>query len=658
MRETLAVALLDFRRLGSILVSLGLMAGLGPALITGLGGSIPVGSQLAVVFLMVGVAAGGTFGSDFAEGRGSFFFARPLTSVSLIAGRLAGLGALAAITFAAYMASFWLSSSEAARFEPTVLHLGHARFLCVGWVLSLFGSLAVAVHARGQGPARRLRDIFGSGLRMLAILAAFLVTFGLFTDLIVRAYFGSTAPVRAFLWSWVAVCLGASCAAIIAGRSERLRIARFLGGVMGAYLALASTVVLAAWTYILHPGPGAIRAVAPGIVVSPDGLHAFVAATVDRGDPTTFRPVFHVDLTSNQIARFNADPNQGPWFSAEGRVTAWSEATPFFFRPFLRFATGATSYRMRMGGGVEPMPMPRDLAQSASSSDLVFRGFASHVLPSFTGDVFAIEWKGHLTFTSRTGAELSDLDLGAEQSHLAASAFLPSGELRAAIVRRGASIDQLDLVDIQPESGATKLVGSVKVSRSVDVRFDATATHALLQARTLPRRMTVTLLSFGARPEALSSVVLIADAFNPTPVFLSGGRIGLLAGGGRSLRILGMTGELLHETPIEQRTEAQLAGEMFPGIVAIMAPPSRELRLSDTADGGVAVPGWDLLLFDTAGGGLVRHLHGTRSVLNASDATPPPAGSPGARLMWREQQLYSLAAPGAEPRQILPAAQP
>ncbi|MBX7184304.1 MAG: hypothetical protein K1Y01_04080, partial [Vicinamibacteria bacterium] len=151
MKKLLAVALLDFRRLGFGLISGALVAGLVPSLASGLGEKAPVAPLLVFVFAVVGLAAGGYFGIDFADGRGSFFLARPLSTWTLILGRLLAVLTLGAAAFLAFMISNWLSTSDQSQWKLAILTTDHAEALAIGWTVALFVALA---HA-AQGPDQR-----------------------------------------------------------------------------------------------------------------------------------------------------------------------------------------------------------------------------------------------------------------------------------------------------------------------------------------------------------------------------------------------------------------------------------------------------------------------------------------------------------------------
>ncbi|MBK5257483.1 MAG: hypothetical protein JJE39_15775, partial [Vicinamibacteria bacterium] len=289
MNKILAVALLDIRRLGFGVLSAALIAGLIPAFVSGMGSSVPIAKLMSVAFLLVGLVAGGYFGGDFAEGRASFFFARPLPTAVLIAGRFVALLALASTTFLAIMASNWLSTSDRTGWTFWILQRSHLESLGASWAWALLASLSVAAHGKGERGVRNWRDLAVIPFRLGLVLGGVILVFGLFADLSLRAY-SNSPPIRLFFGTWTLGLFVASCVGIVAGRTERMRIARFQNLVMYAQLALTAFFVLGAWAYVLHPGPDAIRSViyAKG---SPDGRFAYVETQVDRGEPRSFRPI-------------------------------------------------------------------------------------------------------------------------------------------------------------------------------------------------------------------------------------------------------------------------------------------------------------------------------------------------------------------------------
>jgi len=655
MRKILAVALLDCRRLAFGLVSGALVAGLVPALAAGLGTKVEVGAIVAVAFVVVGISAGGTFGGDFSDGKSSFFFARPLPAGVLIVGRFAALLALAAAAFFSFMASFWVSSSDRSGWTLSVLTRFHAEVLMSAWSLSLFVSLAAAARGRGVRVEGGMRAMVMIPVRLGLSMGAFLLIFGLFADLVLRAYFSDFRPIKLFGLSWVAASLVASCLAIAGGRTERLRISRFQGRVMTAHFAIVSLVVIVAWIYVLHPDAGAIRRIDYPTWGSPDGRSAYVSARVDRGDGRTFRPVFILDVASGEARRLNADAYQGPWVSADGTTMVWSEATPFFFRPLWRHMGGTTTFRVKSASGeVTPLPMPSRLPDYTSVRDLSdFGGAVNQILPSPEGEVFAIQWDRHLTFTSRSRGELSDIDdskdrSGASQGiNLHEAVFLPSGALRAARILRDASGAQsLNFIDIDPKSGSTRTVATIPVEGPVRVQLDSKASRALLTSVTQPGRGAfVSLVDLSAGPGGPQPTYLLRNALFPSAMFLADGRIAAAAGGSpgdwnnRALQIFSPSGQALLDIPIGRGMPPRLGREMFPGILGVSTSLFTE----------------ELSLIDVTSGAIVRRL---------PNMSPPgwwfrpaamPPGTPAARLLLSgDGALYELPSVTAEPRRLLP----
>ncbi len=647
MRKILAVALLDCRRLGFGLVSFALVAGLIPSLASGLGAPVSVAAMLVGAFAIVGIAAGGSFGNDFGDGRSSFFFARPLSTGALIAGRFAGFLALAAAAFFAFMASYWLSTRGRGVWSPSILTRAHAEALFDSWAISLFFGLAIAARGRASRPAGALRTLVIIPLRLALSLGAFILIFGLFADLVLRAYFGTVTPIRLVVGSWVVASFVASCVAMAAGRTERLRIARFQNRVMIAYFTLVSMVVVATWTYVLHPGSDAIQRVGNPTWGSPDGRFAYVSTTVDRGDSSSFQPIFVLDIASGQARRLNADKYQGPWTSADGSSLVWSEATPFFFRPLWRYLGGATSFRVRTSSGnVEPLPMPKKLPDFFTARDLAsFAGAVDQVIPSPDGDVFAILWDRYLTFTSRSRGELSEIDLQPDRRSVRGAVFLSSGDLRAAVA---SGDSRLEFVDIDPKSGTSKTVASMEVGNLARIQVDKNAARALLTSVTQPGQgASISLVDLSSTGRATRPTILLSGVLFPSAVFLADGRIATTGGGSagardkRSLRILSPTGQLVLDLPVGEGTPPRLGSEMFPGVLAV--------RLSRFDE--------ELSLVDTNTGAIVRRLPGFEAPMTFSFSSPPPPGSPAARLMQSaDGKLYELASLTAEPRLLLPLA--
>jgi len=637
MRKILAVALLDVRRLGFGLVSGALVAGLIPALASGLGGKVEAAVILVVGFAVVGVVAGGYFGADFIDGRSSFFFARPLTTSALIGGRFVGLLALSASFFFAFMASYWLSSSDRSEWTLAILTWDHAAALGTGWAIALFTALAHAAQGPTQRYVSRPSDIVAVPVRMGLLLGAAIATFGLFADLMLRAYITKT-PAKIFFGSWIVASFIASCVAIAAGRTERLRISRFQNGVVFSHVALAGAGMIAAWAYVLHPDPSAIEKVNL-IEASPDGRSAYLRTTVNRGDARIFEPVFLLDIPSGQVRRVDADPHQGPWVSADGGTVAWSEATPFFFRPIRRWLGGVANFRVTTSaGGLQALPIPKSLPPDGFTPVLgtMYYGALKNVLPSPAGELFALEWGRHLTFTSRAEGELSDLDLG-PTGGVHASVFLPGGDLRAALVRAGTPTGNLEIVDVQPRTGQSKILATVEAARVV---FDARGERAFLTSSTRGGRASISMVDLRRAQEAPPAAVSLVEGVNPAARFLADGRLVATAWHEESVfRIFSATGQPTMDIPMVQPGYVAIEGEMFPGVLAVrlVGPKSQDLGLIEIATGAT-----------------LRRIPNVFSPLGLS-ATAPPPGSPAARLLRSgEGKLYELPSMTAEPRLLLP----
>lgn len=639
-----AVALLDFRRLGFGVLSGALIAGLTPALASGLGVKVPLDVMLALALGLTGVAAGGYFGSDFADGRGSFFFARPLPMIALIGGRIAALLGLAAASFVAFMASSWLARNELSDWSLSVIGWSHAQVLAVTWSLALYASLAIAASGRNRRHEWKWRDALTVPVRLLLILAGAIGIFGLFADLMVRAY-ASPGPVRLMFGSWIVAAAIASLVAIAAGRTEGMRIARFQHIVVFTHLVLVSVVVVAAWTYVLNPGTKAIRSVSH-VMSSPDGSTAWATTTVDRGDATQYSPIFALNLASGDVTHLKSDPNQGPWPSADGQTTVWSAASPIFFRPIRALVGASTPFRVRGAGGeVQPLPIPARLApgfRGRGSAD--FASGIYSVVPSPGGDVLAA-LGARLTLITRTGEDRGDVDFGKEKSLFHGLVFAPSGALRVALGRPKATPPSIEFVDVDTRTLKVTPLGSVPAAFA-RVHFNRAGTQAILTiSGDQYKTIAVSLLDLQSRPlPAQRPLVPEGPTSWSGAVFLADDRIVTLTGARDHavLRVFTSAGEPALELPMGEG-HAMLSGEMFPGVVAVHT--------------GKYAP-MDLTLIDCATGAVVRRISGmTSSLLSHQFPRRSPAplpGTAGARLLLSQGKVYELASLTAEPRLLLP----
>lgn len=645
MKKLLAVAELDFRRLSLTLTSLGLVSGLVPSLASGLGEPVAPGTLLALNFGAVGLITGGLLGADFSEGRSSFFFARPLGMPSFLLGRLAATFGLAALGSLALLGSYWLSSPEPVLPRVSFGNLIRALQLVLnGWAIALYFSLAVATRDRSLGAWARPRAVLASVLRIGGALFAFVLVFGLFADLVVRAYLASFGLIRSFLESWFVAAAAASYLAIWHGRTERMRIARTQNLVMFSYAAFACVAVAGVWKYTLSPGPGAITRVQYA-VPSPGGRLAFVRAWVDRGDGTTFVPVFVVDPGSGAARLLPADPGQGPWLSPNGETMTWVEGAPFFFRPLLAMFGHTIGFKAQTGSGpVEDVPMPRGLQARLKALDLFTRlGWFKGVFPSDRGDMFAVLWDRNLTFVTRSGAQLSQIDLGRRE--VAAAAFAPSGKLRVALTPTSGAEPSLEFADIDPSTGAQSQLATTGPGL---VRFDRGAARALVVSRTEGARDSTVLIDFRGASNPSPPRTLLGNQSRLLAIFMADGRIAVSRGGTEAgLTLFSESGERIRDIPAEAGATVGVRGEPFPGVLAVQSFRefgAFELTLVDSANGDVLrrfpsslVPGpW----FNGVGGA----------------GLAPPPGAPAARLLQRDGRLYELPSLTEEPRLLLPIA--
>ncbi len=653
MKGILAVALLDWRRLALGLVSGALIAGLVPSLASGLGGTAPANEILILTFALVGMAAGGLFGTDFADGRAAFFFARPLTAPAMILGRLSGLLALAVAALVAFMASYGLSSYRRPDFQLDVLGSVHLKVLASAWILALYLSLAVAAYSRSPRGPMGLRGALASLGRLVATLSAFIFIFGLFADLMMRAYMGTGQPARLFFTSWIVAAFVASCVAIVAGRTEQMRIARTQNRVMAAYGALCAVGVAVAWIYVLHPGPEAIRSVKWGSLASPDGRTVFVAAGVDRGHAESFWPRFTLDVASGRARLLNADPGFTPWLSPDGGTLVWSEATPFFFRPLWRLIGGSSTFRVQSQGGAEEvLPLPVSVPDGFSAADGRFRyRSVDYILPSKDGQTFAILWDNHITFSTRGGSELSSVDFGPGRRRIGGVRFAPDGALRLAQVRQDQANSILEVLRVEPHSGKLTRLTSMAVGPMVLFHFDATGERALVTSRwgasIATFRGEVSLLDLHS--ENRSPVTLLqGGGVAALAIFLADGRVAATANPWNSwdtgvFKTFSAEGKPLLDIAFEPGTRADVRDEMFPGLLAV-----RYSRTGISEDA----------LVDANTGATVRRFTEGEPVARSwylDLAPPPPPGSPAARLLKsRDGKLFEIPTPTAEPRLVLP----
>jgi hypothetical protein len=650
MRAVLAVATLDLRRLWMVVGSAGVALGLFPSLTRGLSLHATAQDTFPFAIAAAAVIAGAAFGWDFGENKPSFFYARPLSTVALFAGRLAALLGLVLLSIAAFQLVQGLSRllwpvSPMASVRPA-----HLIVIAACWPVALFFALAAAVHTRTRAKVGLRAFILGA-LRLTGVIALTAVMVAIFADLTMRAYENRT-PIDILMSSYVIAAFIVSYVAIELGRSNRLRITEVLN--LGAYVhtSLACVVVLIAWFYVLRPGPDAIISVT-GAVSSPDGGAAYVAARVDRGSDT-YHPRFRVDLSTGDVRRLDrgalnaAREMPGQWHSSDGGTQAWLDQTPMLLRSGRQlFLPRLSPFHFQAPFNAEQsLALPHDFVVDL---DWEIRGQLVDILPSSGGGVFAFYWFDragqHLAFTSPTRGQLSVVDLTAMRSTKRAWMFLPSGQLRVAFQRRVDKTMELQFLDIDPASAKVTTVASAPLGplgeMATSVRFDEAASRALVVGGPAHEKRAM-LLTLDASPQPVVHMLAAVKQVHLESGLLADGRVVAIVRQPphSELRVFSKAGEPLLTIPLGEGY-SRIGNEPFPNVLIVS---------TQTAFKSI------VLLFDTTTGRLLRQLDGfyAPAPFLSFQSEPAPAGSPGARILMAKETLYLLPSVTESPRQLLP----
>ena len=648
MRAVLAVATLDLRRLWMVVGSAGVALGLFPSLVRGLSVQATAQETLPFAIGAAAVIAGAAFGMDFAENRPSFFYARPMSTTAMFAGRIAAMLGLVLLSIATFLSVQWLSGLmwpglPAARVRPL-----HLIVIAVGWAVALFFSLAAAVHVRQRIKVGARAFVLGA-LRMLGVLAFTALTIALFIDILLRAY-ESRTPVIILLSSYVLAAFIASCAAIELGRSNRLRITEVLNLGMYIHTTLAFVTLLTVWFYVLRPGPGAITSIA-GVTPSPDGAAAYVAARVDRGSET-YLPRFRVDLSTGEVRRLDrgalnaAREPRGQWQSRDGGTQVWTNQTPMLLRSIRQLMTRSSPFHFQSPFGTEQtLPLPNDFVLDF---DWEIKGLPVDILPSSGGDVFAFHWidrKGpHLAFMSPARGQLSVVDAEASRGVKRAWMFLPSGQLRVAFQRRVEKVEDLHIVDIDPATGKATSLASAPIAPNghwFTARFDDSASRVLVDGGFANERRSL-LLTLDGSPLARVQMLSISKQTAFESAFLADGRVVVLHREPplSELRLLTNTGEPALTVPLGEGY-SKLGNEPFANVLIV----TTQLASKTT-----------VRLFDSTTGRELRRIEGFHAPAPYYSylSEPAPPGSPAARILMEKETLYLLPSLTEEPRRLLP----
>jgi hypothetical protein len=648
MRPILAVATLDLRRLWMPVVAAGVALGLFPSLTAGVPLHASAQDTFPFALGIAAVIAGACFGLDFSENRPSFFYARPLPTPALFAGRVAALAALVLLSSGAFLAAQWLSglvwtADPMARIQPW-----HARVIATAWAVALFFALAAATHTRQRATIGLGAFILGA-VRLIGVLAVTALMVGLFADIVMRAYDRPT-PVTILMGSYVIAAFIASCIAIELGRTNRLRIIQILNLAMYVHTTIVVIAVVGTWFYVLRPGPGAITGVIAG-QGSPDGGAAYVDARVDRGGPN-YRPRFRVDLATGEVRRqdrggLNAFRDElWQWSSRDGATQVWTDQVPMLLRGARQlFQRSSPLHFQSRFDPEQSLPLPNDLILGF---DWELGGPMIEILPSSGGEVFAFYWSNkagpRLAFVSPARGQLSVVD-PAKVFRARAWAFLPSGQLRVAFQPRLERVEEIHFVDIEPATGTVTPVATApmgQIGESFSVAFDESASRALVEVGPLTER-TALLLTLDGSPQPTMRTLAAAKQVNLETRLLADGRIAVVVKQPPTaeLRLFSAAGDHLWTVPLGDRGLTKIAGEPFPDV----------LMVSTSVYGSPMVR-----LLDTTTGRILRDVEGFRmpDAYFSWNSRPAPSASAGSRLLIKGETLYLLPSMSEAPRPLLP----
>jgi len=647
MKPIFAVATLDLRRLWMPVVAAGVALGLFPGLTSGLDVHASAQDTFPFALGIAALIAGACFGLDFSENRPSFFFARPLSTPVLFAGRIAALLGLVVLSMSAFLAVHWLTGLMWPADPMPRIRRGHMRVVAVAWSVALFFALAAAAHTRQRAKVG-FRAFILAVVRTIGVVAVTALMVGLFVDIMINAFEKST-PILVLMGSYVIAAFIASCAAIELGRTNRLRIMEVLNIGVFVQTTIVGIVVIFAWLYLLRLGPDAITSVVGGYS-APDGGVAYVSARVDRGGDG-YLPRFRVDLSSGEVRRldrggvnaFRSEPGQ--WHSRDGATQVWTKQTPMLLRNVGQSFLRSSPLRFQSRFDAEQsLALPNDLVLDF---DWELKGLPMDILPSSGGDVFAFYWSDkvgpHVAFMSPARGQLSVVDPAAIHRTKRAWTFLPSGQLRVAFQQRIETVEELQFVDIDPGTGKVTPVAATPMGRSGEsfiVRFDESASRALVEAGP-PTERTALVLTLDGSPQPTIHTLAAVKQVNLETGLLAGGRIAVIVREPPTaeLRLFSEAGEPLLTIPLGEGLTI-LGNEPFPNVLMVST------QLASTSS---------VRLFDTTTGRLLRQVEGFRAPRAfASNLEPPPLASAGSRLLLKDETLYLLPSMTEAPRPLLP----
>lgn len=261
-------------------------------------------------------------GRDLAEGRLGFYLARPISALSLWAGKFLGGYTLVALTFVLVVLPFnvatgtlrgWLDDKHA----PSPLVLGPLALLLV------------------MASAHVAASLYRSRSAWIALdLVLFVLAFAAIRQLMLRmaeAGAGEAIPAGApyFLLGGALVPLAASAVQLAVGRADPARGRRALSGTFWSLAGLLLGLLFGLSSWVLATTPAETGGAPYGCDVAPRG-----GGLVFRGSNpgrAGYEPLFVMDGSTGAYARFSAERASRPVFTRDGRRAFWIARPPELF---------------------------------------------------------------------------------------------------------------------------------------------------------------------------------------------------------------------------------------------------------------------------------------------------------------------------------------
>lgn len=525
----------------------------------------PLGEYLALMlFFVMPVAAALTVGAslfsrDVADGRLSFYFARPLSAWSLWAGKvLGGLALLLAVVAISWIPHMFSEGRWSRGPGWPLLRLPIHPIPAVVTVLAIVGLMALAnvvatlyrsrsrIFALDLALGMVCLSLFGLEVRHLAEAGAGRAVFGAIPLVIVVA----TASLLTAPAAWLAF-----------GRTDAQRGHGALSASLWSFAAV-SLVAFAGWGgWVLRVSPADVGGAGFPLFSAPRGGAVFFEGASSHGR-AGFSPVFLMDGQSGSYVRLHPERVSPPAFDPEGRVAMWVSAVgPWWWMgpadSVPRFGEWRRESLMvaRLDGGtpvIDERPL-FDLPQRIGGAigALAVDRDGRRVIVSGPSGVALVG-----ADDARTIATVAPGDVGAAD-------FLADGTVRLYARSTGPGAALL-VIDWSPPSGAT-------VERARIPRGNGGALPPML----LARRDELVVVAASQRAKAIvdlasrstRSVESVAADFPGAALILSTGAIALSVG--EELRIVARDGRTVTAMPLASGTRVFGLQEPTPGVLAV-----------------------------------------------------------------------------------------